>query len=204
MRRPQSAAGAAVNGLARFPELSAVARWDAAVDGYFKTHLRGRPALDALMYAASAAGDHSMIWLGLAGLEGWRSGQGRRALLRAGALLGAESVLVNGLVKLAFRRRRPESTGPRPLPLRSPRTSSFPSGHASAAFFAAALLRDGAPAPLVYAAAATVASSRVHVSMHHASDVIAGAALGAVLGELTRRLCPIVPRQEQSTRPCRL
>jgi undecaprenyl-diphosphatase len=156
------------------------------------------------MYAASAAGDHSMVWLALAGVEGWRTGQGGRALLRGAAAFGAESVLVNGLVKLAFRRRRPESTGPRPLPLRSPRTSSFPSGHASAAFFAAALLRDGAPAPLVYAAAATVASSRVHVSMHHASDVIAGAALGAVLGELTRRLCPIVPRQEQSTRPCRL
>jgi undecaprenyl-diphosphatase len=144
------------------------------------------------MYAASAAGDHSMIWLALAGAEGWRAGQGRRALLRAGAALGAESVLVNGLVKLAFRRRRPESTGPRPLPLRTPRTSSFPSGHASAAFFAAALLRDGAPAPLVYLAAATVASSRVHVSMHHASDVIAGAAVGAVLGEAARHFFPIL------------
>jgi undecaprenyl-diphosphatase len=156
------------------------------------------------MYAASAAGDHSLIWLALAGLEGWRSGQGGRALLRAGAALGAESVLVNGLVKLAFRRRRPDSTGPRPLPLRIPRTSSFPSGHASAAFFAAALLRDGAPAPLVYAVAATVASSRVHVGMHHASDVIAGAALGAALGEITRRLYPIVPGQEQSNHGPRL
>jgi undecaprenyl-diphosphatase len=146
------------------------------------------------MYAASAAGEHSLIWLALAGVEGWRAGQGRRALLRAGAALGAESFLVNGLVKLAFRRQRPQSTGPRPLPLRIPRTSSFPSGHASAAFFAAALLRDGAPAPLVYLAAATVASSRVHVGIHHASDVIAGAGLGAALGEVARHLFPVLPR----------
>jgi undecaprenyl-diphosphatase len=146
------------------------------------------------MYGATAAGDHSIIWLALAGVEGWRAGRGGQALLRAGAALGAESVLVNGLVKLAFRRRRPQSTGPRPLPLRIPRTSSFPSGHASAAFFAAALLRDGAPPPLVYLAAATVASSRVHVGMHHASDVIAGAAVGAALGEVARRLFPVLPR----------
>ena len=60
--------------------------------------------------------------------------------------------------------------------------------------FAAALLRDGAPAPLVYVAAATVASSRVHVGMHHASDVVAGAIVGAALGEVARHLFPIVPR----------
>jgi undecaprenyl-diphosphatase len=90
------------------------------------------------------------------------------------------------------------------LPLRIPRTSSFPSGHASAAFFAAALLRDGAPAPLVYAAAVVVASSRVHVGMHHASDVIAGAALGAALGELARHLYPVLPGPEQSTPARRL
>jgi undecaprenyl-diphosphatase len=170
-----------------------VARWDNAVDAYFEAHLRGRRALDLLMYAASAAGDHSMAWLALAGVEGWRAGQGGRSLLRAGAAFGAESLLVNGLVKLVFRRQRPESTGPRPLPLRTPRTSSFPSGHASAAFFAAALLRDGAPAPLVYLAAATVASSRVHVGMHHASDVVAGAVVGAALGEMARHLFPVLP-----------
>jgi undecaprenyl-diphosphatase len=181
------------DGLGHLPLLGALSRWDSAVDGFFEAHLRGKRALDVVMYAASAAGDHSMVWLALAGVEGWRAGQAGRAMLRAGAALGAESVLVNGLVKLAFRRGRPDSTRPRPLPLRIPRTSSFPSGHASAAFFAAALLRDGAPAPLVYLAAVTVASSRVHVGMHHASDVIAGAAVGAALGELVRHLFPVLP-----------
>ena len=98
-------------------DFEAVSHFDDAVDSYFETHLRGRPALDRLMYTASAVGDHSAIWLALAALQGWRSGQGWRPLLRAGALLGTESVLVNGLVKLGFRRQRPENTEARPLPL---------------------------------------------------------------------------------------
>ena len=173
--------------------LKAFAGFDQAVDTFFEVHLRGWPPLDVLMYAASAAGDHSMIWLALGGLKGWRSGHGFKPLLRAGAAFGAESVLVNGLVKLAFRRQRPHSSEPRPLPLRTPRTSSFPSGHASAAFFAAALLRDRRSWPAYYALAAVVASSRAHVRIHHASDVVAGAALGAVLGEVTRRAFPLMP-----------
>lgn len=175
------------------PDFEAISRFDDAVDGYFETHLRGHPALDRLMYGASAAGDHSAIWLALAALQGWRSGTGWRPLVRAGALLGAESVLVNGLVKLAFRRERPENSETRPLPLRIPRTSSFPSGHASAAFFAAALLGNGATGLAYYVLAAVIASSRVYVKIHHASDVIAGAALGAALGQVAKRA---VPRQD--------
>jgi undecaprenyl-diphosphatase len=183
--RPTAAA------LAALPSHKAVVRFDEAVDGYFEAHLRGRPPVDVLMYAASAAGEHSLVWLGLAGIEGWRSARSAKPLVRAAAALAAESGLVNGLVKLAFRRPRPERTEPPPLPLRTPRTSSFPSGHASAAFFAAALLRDSPAWPLYYALAAVVASSRVHVRIHHASDVVAGAALGAVLGELARHVVPI-------------
>jgi undecaprenyl-diphosphatase len=170
-----------------------VARFDEVVEKYFEAHLRGHPALDRLMYGASAAGDHSAIWLALAALQGWRSGSGRRTLLRAGALLGAESALVNGLVKLAFRRERPESNEARPLPLRIPLTSSFPSGHSSAAFFAATLLSNGPSGFVYYALAAIIASSRVYVRIHHASDVIAGAALGATLGELVKHIAPLQP-----------
>lgn len=180
-----------------WPGFEAVSRFDDAVDGFFETHLRGRPGLDRLMYAASAAGDHSAIWMGLAALQVWRSGSGWRPLLTAGALLGAESALVNGLVKLAFRRERPETAAPRPLHLRIPRTSSFPSGHASAAFFSAALLSsgllgNGPPSPVYYGLAVIVASSRVYVRIHHASDVVAGAALGAVLGLVAREVVPLL------------
>ena len=49
---------------------------------------------------------------------------------------------------------------------------------------AASLLADGRrrSAPLWYGIAAAVAASRVHVRIHHGSDVVAGAAIG--LGNL--------------------
>ena len=171
----------------------AITRFDEAVDKYLQAHLRGRPSLDRLMYGASAAGDHGLIWVCMVCAEALVRSRGRdwRPGLRAGTALAAESVLVNGLVKLAFRRQRPERSSPPPLPLRVPVTSSFPSGHASSAFFAAALLRRRSTWPLYYAVAAVVASSRVYVRIHHASDVVAGAALGALLGEVTRHFFPL-------------
>jgi undecaprenyl-diphosphatase len=143
-------------------------------------------------------GDHGIIWLALGLLQASRRRPGwPRALLRAAAGLGLESVLVNGPVKWIFRRTRPVNQGSRPLALRQPRTSSFPSGHATAAFFGAALLRDDDPLwPLYYAAAIVVAASRVHVRIHHASDVIGGIVLGIALGELTRHLIPVGTRNQ--------
>jgi membrane-associated phospholipid phosphatase len=173
----------------------AISRFDDAVDRYFEEHLRGRPGLDRLMYGASAVGDHSAIWLALAAWQGWRSGEGWRPLLRASALLGTESAMVNGLIKLGFQRQRPENTEARPLPLRIPRTSSFPSGHSSAAFFAATLLANGPFGFVYYVLAAVIASSRVYVKIHHASDVIAGAALGTALGKVAKHFFPIRPRR---------
>ena len=53
------------------------------------------------------------------------------------------------------------------------------------------MLAQGDPLwPLYYGLAAVVASSRVYVKVHHASDVLAGAALGIGLGALGRRLWP--------------
>jgi undecaprenyl-diphosphatase len=182
----------------------AVDGFDEDVDQWFDRHLRGRPGMDRLMYGASALGDHGLIWLVLAALqEARRPTDYLRPMLRTWVGLGIESAAVNGPVKWMFRRTRPVQGGPRPWHLRQPRTSSFPSGHASSAFFGAALLRDGDPLwPLYYAAAVVVAASRIYVRVHHASDVVAGAAIGAVLGELVRRLVPVESRQgKESSHP---
>ncbi|MDG1086988.1 MAG: phosphatase PAP2 family protein, partial [Acidimicrobiales bacterium] len=80
----------------------------------------------------------------------------------------------------------------RPLRLRIPRTSSFPSGHASSATMAALLLADKSRfGPLYGAAAALVATSRIHVRIHHASDIAGGVAVGAVLAGVVKRLAPL-------------
>lgn len=179
---------AALEGLPADPR---VASFDEAVEGSLQRYLRGRPALDRVMYAASAAGEHSLVWLALAGLEGTLRRRPLATLGRAGALLGTESALVNGAVKSLFRRRRPSPPEEHPHHLRQPRTSSFPSGHASSAFFAAAMLRDSPLAPAYYALAVVIAASRAHVRLHHASDVLAGAVVGAVMGEVARRVAPL-------------
>ena len=185
----------------RFPKVpvpTAFEPFDAAVDEWFEKHLRGRRSVDTVMYGASAVGDHGIVWLALAGVQAARRHQlGQdwvRPFLRVSIGLGVESIVVNGPVKWMFRRTRPVHTDPRPMHLRQPRTSSFPSGHATAAFFGAALLRDDDPVwPVYYALAVIVAASRIHVRIHHASDVIGGVVTGIALGELVRRLVPIEP-----------
>jgi undecaprenyl-diphosphatase len=73
--------------------------------------------------------------------------------------------------------------------VRIPSTSSFPSGHASSAVVASSLLGDGDPLrPLYRVIGAVVATSRLHVRVHHASDVAAGAAVGAMLLPVLRRV----------------
>jgi membrane-associated phospholipid phosphatase len=46
---------------------------------------------------------------------------------------------------------------------------------------------------MYYGIAVIVATSRVYVKMHHASDIIVGAALGAMMGRTARRLFPLPP-----------
>lgn len=174
--------------MGRFAER--VAAFDRRVDAAFD-HLRGRPLVDRAFYTASHLGDHSLIWHLLAAGRGLRRGGDLDDSIRVWALMGLESAIVNGPVKAVFRRSRPVEVVERPHALRQPRTSSFPSGHASAAtvFFVVAGQDDDLAA--VYAVlAAVVAASRVHVRIHHASDVVGGVLVGLTLGSLFRRWWP--------------
>jgi undecaprenyl-diphosphatase len=114
--------------------------------------------------------------------------------LRLATAIAGESIITNGIVKSFFRRVRPElgqPEGPLPFGMRRPVTSSFPSGHATSAFMAAVLLSEGTHlGPAYFGLAALVSASRVYVRLHHASDVVAGAALGLGLGLVARRVIP--------------
>jgi undecaprenyl-diphosphatase len=171
-----------------------VAAFDRRVDGLFD-QVRGNPVIDRVFYGASALGDHGLIWLMLGALRGLRSEHDWQAAVRTGVGVGLESALVNIGIKSLFRRTRPVYDGLRPHRLRRPRTSSFPSGHATSAFCAAALLSEDDPLwPVYYAVAGVVAWSRVYVKIHHASDVVAGIAIGTALGAVGRKIAPL-PRR---------
>lgn len=170
-------------------------RFDDAFDAAWGRALRGRPLADRVFYLASELGDFSVIWLLLAGVQGLRSEEEADASIRLALLLLGESVLVNQGIKRLVRRPRPEPVEPRPHHVRRPMTSSFPSGHASSAMAAAGILSRRHPrrAPIYYGLAAIVATSRVHVQVHHASDVIAGASVGATYARLVERAWPTRP-----------
>ena len=161
-------------------------RIDEAIDEWWE-RLRGRPTLDRLYYTASEVADFSLVWHTLGVVQAIIEDDPKVAI-GLSAALGVESALVNGPVKSFFKRSRPVQEVARPHNLRQPRTSSFPSGHASAAMVAAALLSRHAGGPAWYGLAAIVATSRVHVRIHHASDVVGGALVGAALGAVARRV----------------
>jgi membrane-associated phospholipid phosphatase len=167
--------------------LDTVTAFDEAVESWFD-RVRGDPIADRVMYGASALGDFSLLWHIVSVLRAL--GGDERAALRLTVALAGESALVNLGVKSLFRRTRPPWEQERPRGLRRPRSSSFPSGHATSGFMAATLLSAGRPrtAPLWFALAAVVASSRVHVKIHHGSDVAAGAVIGVGLGALVRKI----------------
>jgi len=165
-----------------------VDRIDEIIDGWWEV-LRGNRLIDRMYYTASEAADFSLLWHTLGVIEAIIEDDPMVAV-KVSAALGIESALINGPVKSLFRRSRPVHETDRPHHLRQPRTSSFPSGHASAAMVAAAMLSGHGNAKAWYALAGVVATSRIHVRIHHASDVAGGLVAGAALAAVARRLLP--------------
>ncbi|MDQ6613875.1 MAG: phosphatase PAP2 family protein [Actinomycetota bacterium] len=114
-----------------------------------------------------------------------RGPRGRRAAVDGLAAAGFASI-VNTLAKRLVRRRRPRglTTVAARHRGRTPRTSSFPSGHmaSATAFAVAAASQAPLAAPGLMVAAAAVGWSRMYAGRHFPSDVIGGAAIGATVG----------------------
>jgi membrane-associated phospholipid phosphatase len=150
--------------------------------------------LQRLFSLASTVGDFSIVWHAC-GLFYALGSRGRLSqALALSVALGCESLIVNQGIKRIFRRSRPTESGDQRFDVRTPSTSSFPSGHASSATFAAVLLTTFSGWPLALAwivLALVVALSRVVVRIHHASDIVGGVVAGAMLASVA---VPLVSR----------
>ena len=167
-----------------------IARFDRWADEQLE-RLRGNRVADVVFTSASALGDFSLIWHLVNVTRGLTGGRRAEQVPVLALALGVESLVVNQGLKRIVGRPRPTLEGDPRYPVRRPMTSSFPSGHASAAAFSAVLLTawDGRrAAPLWWGLASVVGLSRAYVRIHHASDVVAGMAIGTVLGLAARRI----------------
>ena len=147
--------------------------------------LRNNKASVALFGFASTIGDFSIVWHAVGLLRSIGSSERFQQALALSIALGIESLIVNQGIKRLFRRERPTTSGDDRFEVRTPSTSSFPSGHASSATFAAIILTCFTGFPLVIlwcSIALIVALSRVVVRIHHLSDIVGGIVTGAILG----------------------
>jgi undecaprenyl-diphosphatase len=154
-----------------------------------RTRGHGDPRVERAASGFSRTGEHAACWFAL-GAAGYvlsdRGGDARRDWVR-GLLSTASAWAVNSAIKQVVRRPRPQLEG---LPALTPVVSSlsFPSAHASTSVAAATAYSRALPAaaPLLYGLAGAFALSRPYLGVHYPSDVIAGVALGSVIGRAAR------------------
>ena len=144
------------------------------------------PLLDFLMPKITALGNGGAIWLAAAGGMLRTKKYRKQGVLLLGGL--AVGVLVgNVFLKNVIARPRPCWGESVPLLIACPTDYSFPSGHTLSSAIGATILtktdrRFGyAAIPL----AALIAFSRLYLYVHWPSDVLAGALLGILIGNLT-------------------
>lgn len=132
----------------------------------------------------SGLGEHGVLWLG-GGLAGALvDRRRRREWARATAGVGC-AYLISSSVKWSIGRARP-AIADLPHLMATPTGLSFPSSHATSSFAAARAFRGLLPPRALYPVAVAMALSRIYLGVHYPSDVLAGAALGTVLGSWAR------------------
>ncbi|RSM83344.1 phosphatase PAP2 family protein [Amycolatopsis sp. WAC 01375] len=130
-------------------------------------------------------GEHSAGWFAL-GLVGAAVDKKRRKdwLVAAAGVVGAHAASI--AVKRVVRRPRPDHPSVEVL-VSTPSKLSFPSSHATSTTAAAVLYSGLTGRNLVPALVPPMLASRLVLGVHYPTDVLAGAALGGIVGGLIRR-----------------
>jgi undecaprenyl-diphosphatase len=165
---------------------------DAAVSLWVVSH-RIQP-LDGVMWALSAAGRGGALFLAFGvGLVLARR-LDLQALLHLVLAILLATLMADHILKPLVGRHRPFDQHPAIQVIGGrPDDPSFPSGHATNSFAGALMLSRLVPRAslLWWLTAAAVAFSRVYLGVHYASDVLAGALVGAACAALILRVWPV-------------
>ncbi len=140
--------------------------------------------------AVSKAGD-GLFWFALAGALALLAGAAALPTIRRMAVVGIAAALVAKVLKSATGRTRPFVAHTEILLGATPLDRySFPSGHTlhAVAFSVVVLATYGFLAGVLVPFTLAVALSRVVLGLHYPTDVVAGAAVGALLAALALAL----------------
>lgn len=143
--------------------------------------------LDAMMPFVSALCNHGEIWIALAVIL-LLTGKYRRTGAVLALALILDGLCCNVILKPLIARVRPcDVNAAVTLLVSRPTDWSFPSGHTAASFAAvgALLMEKNWLWKPGFALAVLIAFSRLYLYLHWPSDVLAGAALGTMLGFAT-------------------
>jgi len=140
------------------------------------------PALERTAQALGAFGELGAGWTAIA-LTGAAAHPAERNRWLAAATVAPAAILANYVVKVVVGRERPLVEEHPPL-ARAPSKLSFPSAHSTSATAAAIAIGRVAPDTRVplYGLAAAICLGRPYLGMHYPTDVLAGVALGTLIG----------------------
>jgi undecaprenyl-diphosphatase len=142
---------------------------------------RAEGPVEVATRALTRAGEHGLVWYGVAAV-GMVADAPRRRQWREAALTVGAAYLANTAVKAVARRRRPPLAA-----IGTPTGLSFPSAHSATSFAAARTMSQLVPAVPLYGLASALVASRLHFCVHYPSDLAAGALLGDAIGRATVR-----------------
>ncbi len=139
------------------------------------------PGVERAAKALGEAGNNAAVWVVLGVVLALLDPSRREAWLICAAL-GPIAIVFNYGIKLLVQRPRPVLDGLPPLG-GAPSSLSFPSAHALSSFaVATAMVRVDPATAATFGVALLLSLGRPYLGMHYPSDVLAGAALGVLLG----------------------
>ena len=149
------------------------------------------PILDSIMIFITSLGNGGMIWIAATILLLIPKKTRKAGVMSAVALLGS-LIINNNIVKNIVQRPRPFVTfADLQIIIPTPSEFSFPSGHTSSSFAAAAVFYRHLPKKLGIPSvilAGLIGFSRLYVGVHYPTDVIAGVLMGILLSYLAEYL----------------